>query len=536
MIPCSRFLFRALLFISGLSICAILVAGKDQKRPNIIVILTDDMGYSDIGCFGSEIATPNIDRLSEDGIRFTQFYNCARCNPTRAALLTGRNPHEAGMGFSTGDLGSPAYQGHISRNSVTIAEVLGQAGYTTLMSGKWHVGDNRPEWPIDRGFQRFFGLLGGAGSYWEVLPGKGFRLALDDQLWQPYPEDTEYYFTDEISDRAVGFIEEAAKKDNPFFLYLTYTAPHWPLHAPEEDIARYRGRYRMGWDKLREIRHKRQLELGVIDSTWPLSPRDKSAPAWSSLSAEEQDRWDLLMAVYAAMIDRMDQGIGRVLRRLEELGEADNTLTLFLSDNGGCHVEPSPDQGGSDPEIGPGPRGGFWGYGPPWANVSNTPFVKFKQYIHEGGISTPLICHWPARIERPDRANNQPGHVIDIMATLMDITGIEYPTTFGGNKIQPLRGISFAPVFSDQPRKEHEVLYWEHTGHRGVRKGNWKLVSDRGGDWELYDVVSDRSEQKDLISAYPKKVQELESLYQEWAKASGVLDWDEVQERRRNKP
>lgn len=506
------------------------VAAKPSP-PNIVVILADDMGFSDIGCFGSEICTPNIDRLAAGGIRFTQFYNCARCNPSRAALLTGRYPHQAGVGFATRDLGVPGYLGHLSRNSVTIAEVLRGAGYRTLMSGKWHLGDERPNWPVDRGFDRFFGLIGGAAGYWEVLPGKQYRLALNDQLWTP-PAGHDFYFTDAVTEHALQFIGEAAHDKKPFFLYLAYTAPHWPLHAPAEEIAKYRGTYQNGWDALRESRHSKQIKLGVVDPRWALPPRERGVPAWDSLNAAERDAWDLRMAVYAAMIDRMDQGIGRVMEKLRLLGQHDNTLVLFLSDNGACEETPPHDTAGSDPNIPAGPRGGFWGYGPPWANASNTPFRRYKRFIHEGGISTPLICYWPAGIKQPDRLDRQPGHFIDLMPTLLEVAGARYPATFGEQTIAPAEGLSFAPVFGGQPRREHAYLFWEHVGNRGVRAGDWKLVSRSTGGWELYNIVEDRTELTNRAVAFPEKVKDLAARYDRWAAEVGVLSWDEVNRRR----
>jgi arylsulfatase len=502
--------------------------------PNIVLILADDMGFSDIGCYGSEIQTPHLDRLAAEGIRFTQFYNTARCNPTRASLLTGLHPGRAGMAWVTEDLGLPAYLGHLNRRCVTIPEVLRPAGYTTLMSGKWHLGHARGQWPVDRGFDRYFGLLGGAGSYWEVLPGAQHALALDDQPWRPDPDDRNYYLTDAITDRAIEFIDAAARTARPFFLYLAYTAPHWPLHARPADIAKYRGKYRTGWDALRTTRYRRQIELGLIDSTWPLSPRDPAVPAWHEVPEAERDLWDLKMAVYAAMIDRMDQGIGRVLDRLRHLSRRENTLVLFLSDNGGCHIDPKRDTAGSNPDLPPGPRGSFWGYGPPWANASNTPFRKFKQLVHEGGIATPLICSWPAGIVAPGRIERQPGQLMDIMATLLDLTGAAYPKTRDGQAIAPADGLSFAPVFRGGRRPEHPAMFWEHNGNQAVRVGDWKLVamqSARKG-WELYDLAADRTELRNRAADFPDRVKEMGTLYQRWADDVGLVPNEEAKRRR----
>jgi arylsulfatase A-like enzyme len=502
--------------------------------PNIVVILADDMGYSDIGCFGSEIQTPAIDRLAAEGIRFTQFYNGARCNPTRASLLTGLHPARAGMAWITEDLGLPAYLGHLNRRCVTIAEVLRPAGYTTLMAGKWHLGHERGQWPVDRAFDRYFGLLQGAGSYWEVLPGGAFQMALDDQPWKPDAGDHDYYLTDAITDRAIDFLGGAARAAKPFFLYLAYTAPHWPLHAWPADIAKYRGKYRVGWDEARAARYRRQLELGIIDPKWALSPRDGSVPAWADVPEAERDLWDLRMAVYAAMVDRMDQGIGRVIDQLERLGQRDNTLVMFLSDNGGCHLDPSRDTAGSNPDTPPGPRGGYWGYGPPWANVSDTPFRKFKQFVHEGGIATPLICSWPRGIKAPGRINRQPGQVMDIMATVLEVTGATYPAARAGESITPLDGLSFASVLRGERRAELPAMFWEHNGNQAVRVGDWKLVathSARDG-WELYELAVDRTELHDRAADLPDRVGEMKAMYQRWSDEVGLVPNEEAKRRR----
>jgi arylsulfatase len=518
-------------------LAAVPVAACAGGAPNIIVILADDLGFSDVGCYGSEIDTPNIDRLAANGVRFTQFYNTARCNPSRAALLTGLHPQRSGMAWIPENLGLPAYLGHLNAQCVTIPEVLKPAGYTTLMSGKWHVGIEEGQWPLDRGFDRFFGLVGGAGSYWEVLPGEDFKMALDGDLWRPDPGDKSYYFTDAVTDRAIEFVSTATKRTNPFFLYLAYTAPHWPLHAPEKEIAKYRGRYREGWDAIRESRYRRQIKLGIIDKKWALSPRDSAIPAWETVSPADQDQWDLRMAVYAAMIDRMDQGIGRLLGELERAGKLDNTLVIFLSDNGGCGIDPPRTTAGSDPNIPPGPQGGYWGYGEPWANVSNTPFRKFKQFIHEGGIATPLICSWPVGIRAQNGLNHQPGHIVDIMPTLMEVAGASYPQERNGEKIHVLEGSSFASVFRGEVRPEHEVICWEHTGNQGVRMGDWKLVAVRNAKagWELYNLKEDRSEMNDLAGQYPDRVADMSRRYEKWAADSGLISFDDARRLRDQK-
>ncbi len=488
-------------------------------RPNIVLIMADDMGYSDIGCYGGEIETPNLDRLAANGLRFTQFYNTARCCPTRASLLTGLYSHQAGIGHMVGDKGYPAYQGYLNDRCVTIAEVLKTAGYQTLMTGKWHVGNKRGYWPLDRGFERFYGSNTSTGSYFEIHKDSyDRRLILDDKEVEP-PE--KWYATDAYTDYAIDFIEAACGEDRPFFLYTAYTAPHWPLHALPEDIAKYRGKYRKGWDELRSERHRRMIELGIIEDRWPLSPR--GGKAWDSLSPAKQDEMDLRMAVYAAMVDRMDQNIGRIVRKLKERGIFDNTLILFLSDNGGCA------EGGLwgfNREGGPiGSPASYASYGLCWANASDTPFRRYKKWAHEGGIATPLIAHWPAVVESKGELVHEPGHVIDIMATCCDAANAEYPRRYKGKQIVPLEGKSLLPVLQGRSRAGHEAIHWEHQGNRAIRCGKWKLVSEHPGEWELYDLEQDRTELNDLAEELPDKVAELKAMYAQWAKRCGVRPW-----------
>jgi len=498
-------------------------AASASKRPNIVVILADDMGYSDIGCYGSEIHTPNLDRLAAEGLRFSQFYNAARCCPTRASLLTGLYPHQAGMGGMVSRPGKSApegpYQGYLNQTCVTIAEVLRASGYRTYMSGKWHVGEAPEYWPRKRGFDRYFGLISGASSYWEILEQKGRErvMARDDARFTPEPGD--FYMTDAFSDYAVQCLEEHQGSEDPFFLYLAFTAPHWPLHAWPEDIAKYKGTYTQGWDQLRKQRYKRMVELGIIDPKWALSPRDDQVPAWAT--EENKEDWDLRMAVYAAMIDRMDQGIGRVLASLEKMGVAENTLVLFLSDNGGCH-EGVAKRRLNRPGTRPGERGSFVAYQRPWANASNTPFRLFKHWIHEGGIATPCVVRWPARLQARGKLTHQVAHVTDIMATCIDAAGAAYPETYQGHAITPLVGKSLCPIFEGQTRTPHEALYWEHQGNRGVRQANLKLVATRQGDWELYDLEADRTELHNLAAQQSEKAKELLGLYDAWADRTGV--------------
>jgi len=499
-------------------------ASLSPKRPNIVVILADDMGFSDLGCYGSEIHTPNLDALAHEGVRFTQFYCAARCCPSRAALLTGLYPHQAGVGAMVSrnpDVTPGPYQGYLNDQCMTIAEVLKPAGYRTYMSGKWHVGELPPHWPRKRGFDRYFGLISGASSYWELLqePRRKRVMALDDEPFTPTADD--FYMTDAFADFAVKCLDDHGQSEAPFFLYLPFTAPHWPLHAWPEDIAKYKGTYMCGWDELRRRRHKRMLELGIVEERWALSPRDSEVPPWDEVG--DKADWDLRMAVYAAMIDRMDQGIGRVLAKLREIGAEEDTLVLFLSDNGGCHESVEKRKLHREGAL-PGERGSFAAYRRPWANAGNTPFRLFKHWIHEGGIATPLIARWPARIKQHGALTHQVGHIIDIMATCLDIAGAEYPKTCNGNAITPLEGKSLLPIFQGDTRRGHDALYWEHFGNRGIRQGNWKLVATKEGTWELYDLEADRTELDNLAEARFPKAEELLGLYHRWAKRCGVRE------------
>jgi len=485
-----------------------------RPRPNIVVILVDDMGYSDLGCYGSEIRTPNLDGMAERGIRFSQFYITPRCCPSRASLLTGLHPHQAGIGHMVRDWGLPGYRGFLNDRCVTIAEALRPAGYRTLMSGKWHVGEERPHWPCDRGFDRYVGLISGASNYWQLSQGR--QMAIDDQPFTPEPDG--FYMTDFITDHAVEMIEQHGPEAEPFFLYVAYTAPHWPLHAWPEDIERYRGRYRKGWDAVREERLARQIELGLIEGRWPLSPRDEQAPAWSYF--EDQERRDLMMAVYAAQIDRMDQGVGRILAKLRELGIEEDTLVMFMADNGGCAEEI--DRG--EPGVPPGPRESYLSYGLPWANASNTPFRLYKHWVHEGGIATPFIAQWPARVAG-GQLTHELGQVTDVMATCLDAAGADYPEELGSQPIQPLEGQSLLPVFDGGERDPDRVFYWEHEGNRAVRRGRWKLVSKHPGGWELYDMAADRTELTDLSGRHPDVAADLAARYEAWGEPRNVLPW-----------
>lgn len=489
-------------------------------HPNIVIILADDMGFSDIGCYGGEVQTPNLDKLAANGVRFTQFYNNARCCPTRASILTGLYPHQAGVGHMVEDRGYPGYQGFLNDRCVTIAEVLRPAGYRTYLSGKWHVGENRPHWPVDRGFDRSFSLISGASSYFQLDPGR--KMALDDQ---PYtPPTNGFYMTDAIADHAVEFLAGHTGKPEPFFLYVAFTAPHWPLHALPAEIEKYKTTYLPGWDELRTERHRRQKEMGIVAPDWLITPRDSEAPSWQAVPDKEAQA--LRMAVYAAQIDRLDQGVGRILAQLQRMRAAENTLVLFLADNGGCAEKVNRGQPGALP----GTRESYMSYGLPWANLSNTPFRLYKHWVHEGGIATPLIAYWPAGIPaaRRGQLERQPGHIIDLLATCADLGGAKYPTECKGNPITPTPGVSLRPAFEGKALARQEPLFWEHEGNRAVRDGQWKLVSRRPGAWELYDLEADRTELHNLAASQPAKVKELIAQYEQWSKRCGVIPWNQL--------
>ena len=512
--------------LQGCTNASRLFAGKTSRgKPNIVLIMADDMGYSDIGCYGGEVNTPNLDRLAVGGLRFTQFYNAARCCPTRASLLTGLYPHQAGVGLMVGDRGYPAYQGYLNERCVTIAEALKTAGYKTLMSGKWHVGEQRPHWPIDRGFDKYYGIVSGGANYFDITktkaPGVKRTMAIDDKPFVPEPG--KFYMTDAFSENAVKFIDRYGRDKEPFFLYLAYTAPHWPLHAWPEDIAKYKGKYLKGWDKLREEHYERMIKMGLISKKWKMSPRDTRT--WPWVDEKNKELLDLKMAVYAAQIERMDWGIGKVIDKIRQVGAEENTLVLFLADNGGC-AEGGPI--GFDNRKNGLPPGGvdsYMSYGLSWANASNTPFRRYKHWVHEGGIATPLIAYWPAVIKNAGSLTHQTGHIIDIMATCLDVAGIEYPKAYKGRELIRLEGKSLLPIFEGKRRRGYEAIYWEHEGNRAVRQGKWKLVAAYKGRWELYDMEADRTELNNLADEYPQKVERLKAMYEGWAKRCGVRPW-----------
>jgi arylsulfatase len=516
-------------------------AATDAPRPNVVIILADDMGFSDIGCYGSEIPTPHLDALAADGLRFSQFYNTARCSPTRAALLTGLHPHQAGMGTLAEDPGkrapagdAPGYQQYLNDRCLTLAEALKPAGYRAYMAGKWHLGYHGEEkWPRQRGFDRFYGIISGASSYFTPKDPRGLTL---DNTPLATPADPGYYTTDAFTDHALEFVRDHPS-DTPFFLYLAFTAPHWPLHAREEDIAKFTGRYRAGWDRLRETRFARQQELGVVPPNARLSPRDDGARAWEDLSPQEQTQLDYRMAVYAAQVHRMDHNVGRVVALLRERGELENTLILFLSDNGGC-AEPYTDLGGgafeaiNDPAAGGSggrnaSRGGS-SYGTGWANASNTPFRRYKSRLHQGGIATPLIAHWPAGLKTvPGSVTPAPGYLTDVAPTILELAGATYPSHRDGRELTPLVGRSLTPVFTTGTRAEPEFFFWEQYRNKAVRQGSWKAVQtaedEAAGKWELYDLASDPTELADLASVHPEILSTLTTAWHLWANSHQVL-------------
>ncbi|MGA2329662.1 MAG: arylsulfatase [Bryobacteraceae bacterium] len=501
-------------FLSTLAGAAPAFARKRDRRPNVIVLFADDMGYSDIGCYGSEIATPNIDRIGAGGIRFTQFYNNAVCCPSRASILTGLYPHQAGVGENRRFPQHPAYRGVLNDRCVTIAEVLRPAGYRTWMSGKWHLGSTRPHWPIDHGFDHYFGLLSGASNYFRLDPPR--KMALDSE---PFVPSGRFYMTDAFTDHAMKCLEESHQNGKPFFLYLAYTAPHDPLHAWPEDIARYRGKYMVGWDELRRRRYRRQLQLGIIRHRWALSPRDPDSPAWDTV--REKDRQDLSMAVYAAMVSRLDWNIGRLLSRLQRLGMEQNTMVLFLSDNGACAEFVNEGKPGAPP----GDIDSNLSYGLPWANLSNTPFRLFKECVHEGGIATPLIVRWPDRLRSSGGLIHEPGHLIDIMPTCLDAAGVPYPADFAGRNLIAPEGRSLLPLIQSGSRPKQIDFFFEHQGNRAVRRDKWKLVSKYPGAWELYDLEADRTELHSLVGQMPQQVRDLEFAHEAWRRRCGVVPW-----------
>jgi len=534
---------------------------QTNSHPNIIVILADDMGFSDLGCFGSEISTPNLDQMAASGLRLNQFYTTPRCCPSRAALLTGVYPQQAGIGNMMEDRGLPGYRGELSTNCLTIAEELRRANYHTAMVGKWHEShihfdgkrqlngesdapfwDNKNDWPMQRGFEEYFGTIHGVNSYYDP-----FSLVNGNAPIQA--EGTNFYYTDVLTKHAVAEIEKLGGRDKPFFLYVAYTAPHWPLQAPEPDIAKYRERYLAGWDMIRSNRYQKQIQLGVIDKSWPLSPRDARVPAWNRV---EDKNWEAnRMATYAAMIEHLDAGVGKIFETLRGKNIETNTLVIFFSDNGGCAevIQPAwydvPSRtrdgrpvfaGNGNHAVLAGPDNVWQSYGIPWANVSDTPFILYKHFTHEGGIASPFIAHWPAVIKTGGKISSELGHVTDIMATAVDIAGAKHPADVAGNAILPLEGMSLLPILEGKVLAHVSPIFWEHEGNRAVRLDKWKLVAHAGQPWELYDLKTDRTEQINLASSNAGKVKELSGLYDGWAKRCNVVPPNELPPEKRIVP
>ncbi len=512
-----------LLSLFGLSLWSPAVGAE---RPNVVLIMCDDLGFSDLGCYGGEIRTPHLDRLAAEGLRFTQFYNCSVCVTTRAALTTGLYPRQGSGGL-------------LRRNMVTMGEVMQRAGYATALVGKWHLGSKAPKRPIDRGFEEYYGLLSGCCNFFNPAKqdpifynGGNFRpFAHNDQRITKFPEG--YYTTDAFTDHAIQTMHRFANGEKPFLLHLCYTAPHFPLHAPQEDIDRYRGMYADGYFAMRERRHQRQKDLGIVDPRWELSEVDRKTgdfrydydvTPWENVKdrAREEGR----MEVYAAMVDRLDQGIGRLMAAIEELDIAENTIVFFLSDNGGCATWPRNQAGFEEynRDIPVGDTRGYEFVGPGWGWAQNTPFRRHKTWTYEGGIATPLIARWPDTIE-PGSITNQPGHLIDFMPTLLELSGGDYPAEFNGNEILPMEGKSLLPILQGRQREPHESLCWELYGNRAIRQGDWKLcwgASDQR--WDLYNLAADRTETRDLSAEYPEQVKSMAAEWERWGRMCEVVE------------
>jgi arylsulfatase len=527
-------------------------ADSHPPAPNVILILADDLGFSDLGCFGSEIPTPHLDHMASEGLRLTQFYTTPRCCPSRAALLTGLYPQQAGIGNMMEDRGVPGYRGELGTNCLTIAEELRRVNYQTAMVGKWHLShihfdgkkqlnfesnvpfwDTKDSWPLQRGFESYFGTIHGVNSYYDP-----FSLVQDNT--PIHAEGTNFYYTDAIAEHAVSDIGRLTANHNPFFLYVAFTAPHWPLQAPEKDIAKYRDRYLAGWDQIRTNRYHCQIEMGIIDKNWPLSPRDPRVPPWEDVVDK---RWEAnRMATYAAMVEHLDNGVGHILDALKQNHIDKNTLVIFFSDNGACaeviqrewYDVPSrtrdgrPITAGNDEQAFAGPDNVWQSYGVPWANVSDTPFLLYKHFTHEGGIASPFIVRWPAIIKQTGDMSTQLAHVTDIMPTFLEAAGAKHPGNYEGRAIQPLEGNSLLPIFEGKERPHSTPVFWEHEGNRAVRLEQWKLVARNGQPWELYDTVADRTEHNNLALTCPDRVKEMSGLYDAWAKRCNVLPFNQL--------
>jgi len=484
-----------------------------DDRPNIVIIMSDDMGISDLGCFGGEIETPNLDQLAEKGIRFTNFYSENMCWVSRASMLTGIY-HKTSM-----------VKGQLNSQCVTIAESLRAAGYQTRMSGKWHLGGKDYSVnPVDRGFEEYYGILGGAASFF--APDKLFRNKTNVE--HEY-NDPDFYLTDSISETAVDFVKQS-DPTKPLFLNVAYTAAHWPLHAKAKDVENYRGKYAMGWDKLRQQRFARMKDLGIIDSQTPLSPRHPNVPAWED---EPHKLWQQRrMEVYAAQVTSMDSGIGRVIEALDSTGRLENTLIFFVIDNGGCHVEYTTDRKGAYlpkstrdgrpmipgniPHAMPGPENTYQSYGYGWANASNTPFRLFKQHDHEGGIRTPMIAFWPKGIKKRGGISNHVSHLIDLTPTILEVTQTDVTKTANRKPAVTMDGHSIWRAIQGEKQPKHDWLYFSHSKGNAVRNGDWKLVQVTKSKWELYNLAVDPTELQDRAAELPDRVAKMKDAFDDW--------------------
>ncbi|WP_421918905.1 arylsulfatase [Marinifilum sp.] len=506
------FYVLALLQVIGVSVSSCSAKIKSDQ-PNIIVILVDDMGYSDLGCTGSEIETPNLDAMAKNGVLFTNCYNTSRCCPSRASLLTGQYQWDAGIGHMDYTRSNePEYQGYLNKECATIAELLKLEGYQTFMSGKWHVGHKKREmWPDYRGFDQFYGTPSGGGIYF--YPSKFYDRPVYHNGVKEEP-DSSWYSTDAFTDYSIDYIKNRRNKEQPFFMYMAYIAPHFPLQAKKKDIKKYKDTYKKGYDFIRQARFEKQKRLQIVDPN-----TSASEPVYTNWeNVEDKENEALKMSVYAAMVDCLDQNVGKLMQSLKEEGIDDNTVILFLSDNGGC---PSDFNKTPDTEIGNRNSNATYGI---WYNVSNTPYRMGKRKEHEGGIITPLIVHWPNGISKTG-LNKEPLHITDIMPTCLQLAGGEYPKAYKGVQLDPLDGKSLLPLLHGKKQDLNRVYYWEHEGNRAVRKGNWKLVALKKKPWELYNLADDPYEQKNLAINNPKKYDELRALYKKWANAHGVKPW-----------
>ncbi len=513
-----------------------------NNRPNIIIIMADDLGYSDPGCYGGEIQTPNLDMLATGGIRFTQMYNSARCCPTRASLMTGKYQHLVGLAINGRNL---------DINTPTLPEILVENGYHTGMAGKWHLSQTQPvtpkveqlKWmahqanyepfapletyPSNRGFEEHWGVIWGVVNFFDP-----FSLVHNEEPITEVPED--FYMTDFITQKSLDMIDDFTLDENPFFLYVAHTAPHWPLHALPEDIEKYRDTYVGGWEELRKERYQRLLEFGLIDTETHSLPENTSGKSWEN--CEQKRKEANHMAAHAAMVDRMDQGIGRIIQKLKEKGEFENTIIFFLADNGASYERgylpgydrPGFTRDGTEIDYDPEQPGSelTWGYlGDAWASAANTPWRYWKKESFEGGIHTPFIVHWPEGLKgKKNTLNHGVAHVMDLLPTCLDIAGVKYPDYFHNEKTTMIDGKSIIPLINREILTTHDTLFWEHVGGRAVRIGDWKMASLKGREWELFDLAADRTEIRNLAAEQPERVKNMNVLWEDWARKMKIIN------------